>query len=77
MQFPLPNSNYNHQFFNAKYLADKNSAIIFEEKNFNYDKFKNIFINLVKDNIKIESMKKSLKAEKMVQLFHQIHQQFH
>ena len=59
--FPLPNSIYNHQFFNAKYLGDKNCAIIIEEKSFNFDIFKNTFTDLLKDNIKIDSMRKSLK----------------
>ena len=59
--FPLPNSIYNHQFFNAKYLGDKNCALIIEEKSFNLDIFTNTFTDLLKDNIKIDSMRKSFK----------------
>ena len=32
---PLPHSIYNHQYHNAKYLTDKNCAILFNEKDFN------------------------------------------
>ena len=41
--FPLPHSIYNHQFFNAKYLADKKGAILMDEINFNLDNNSFIF----------------------------------
>ena len=58
--FPLPHSIYNHQFFNAKYLADKNAAILMDETNFNLDKFTSIFKELITDNDKQKLMKKAL-----------------
>ena len=58
--FPLPHSIYNHQFFNAKYLADKNGAILMDEVNFNLDHNSVIFKELITNIEKQKLMKKSL-----------------
>ena len=58
--FPLPQSIYNHQFFNAKYLADKNGTILMDETNFNLDNNSAIFKELITNVEKQKLMKKSL-----------------
>ena len=58
--FPLPDSIYDHQFFNAKYLADKNGAILMDETNFNLDSNSVIFKELITNIEKQKLMKKSL-----------------
>tara|TARA_Y100001970_G_scaffold291692_1_gene429856 strand:- start:1260 stop:2357 length:1098 start_codon:yes stop_codon:yes gene_type:complete len=49
---PFPHSIYNHQYDNAKYLVDKNAAILIEEKNLNLDIAYNKFIDLLKNENK-------------------------
>lgn len=57
---PLPNSMHNHQFFNAKYLSDKNGAILMEENNFNIDINATILNKFINDITKQQLMKKAL-----------------
>ena len=57
---PLPHSMNNHQFNNAKYLSDKNCAILFDENNFNTDINTNIFKNLITNELQLNVMKKEL-----------------
>jgi len=49
---PYPYSIYNHQYDNAKYLVDKNAAILIEEKNLNLDISYNKFLDLLKNKDK-------------------------
>ena len=58
--FPISNSIYNHQFYNAKYLADKNAAILVDENNFNLDNNAFKLIELLSDKEKLKDMKKAL-----------------
>ena len=58
--FPLPGSMHNHQFFNAKYLADKNGAILIDENNFNVDSSSAILNKLINNITKQQLMKKAL-----------------
>ena len=58
--FPLPDSIQNHQFFNAKYLADKKGAILMDENNFNVDINSTILNKLINNIAKQQLMKKAL-----------------
>ena len=57
---PLPNSIYNHQYYNAKYLSDMNAAILLDEKNFNIDTTFKILKELMEKS-KHQNMKNQLK----------------
>ena len=54
MIVPLPSSTNNHQYHNAKYLSDKNAAILIDENNFNTNININsdILMGLITDNEK-------------------------
>ncbi|MDC0056517.1 UDP-N-acetylglucosamine--N-acetylmuramyl-(pentapeptide) pyrophosphoryl-undecaprenol N-acetylglucosamine transferase [Alphaproteobacteria bacterium] len=58
--FPLPNSMNNHQTKNAEYLEKKQCAIIMYENIFNKNNNLEILRNLINDNKKRATMKKSL-----------------
>lgn len=60
---PSPNVTHNHQFHNASALAEKNAAIMIEEKDLNVDKLYNTLLSLKQD----ESLRLALSAsaEKM------------
>ena len=47
--FPIPNSIYNHQLSNAKYLSDLKASILIEEKDFNVNIHSLILKNLIND----------------------------
>tara|TARA_X000000368_G_C23013108_1_gene704462 strand:+ start:152 stop:1228 length:1077 start_codon:yes stop_codon:yes gene_type:complete len=57
---PLPHSIYNHQYYNAKYLSDKNAAILIDEKDINIDKTSKVLKNLLFDNNQHKEMKQKL-----------------
>ena len=59
---PFPYSIYNHQYDNAKYLVEKNAAILIEEKNFNLDIAYNNFIDLLKNKDKRISLMNNLQS---------------
>ena len=46
---PSPNVSENHQYYNAKALADKNAAVLFEEKALDAKKFVQFIKELVQD----------------------------
>ena len=48
--FPIPDSIYNHQFSNAKFLSDLNATILIEEKDFNVNIHSLILKNLINNN---------------------------
>ncbi len=49
---PLPNSIDNHQFYNAKILADNNAGILIEQKDLTIELLEGILLNINKDQIK-------------------------
>ena len=49
---PLPNSANNHQFFNAKFIVDRNGAILLNEKNLDTNINSNIFMELINNQNK-------------------------
>ncbi len=49
---PYPHAIYNHQYFNAKYFADKNAAYLIEDKNLTGKKLLSIISSLTTDRIK-------------------------
>ncbi len=53
---PSPNVAENHQYFNAKSLADKNAALLVEDKNLKND-LAGIITNLIFDDSKLESIR--------------------
>ena len=60
---PSPNVTDNHQFFNAKALADKNAAVLIEEKDLDRRIFFDRVNNLLENRAKLEEM--SLCSKKM------------
>ena len=57
---PLPHSIYNHQYYNAKYLSDRNAAILIDEKSINIDKTSKVLKKLLFDNSLFDEMKQKL-----------------
>ena len=59
---PLPYSINNHQYYNAKFLSDKNAAILIDENNFdvniNSNILKELIINKNKRNLMIKELSK-------------------
>ena len=56
---PLPHSISNHQYYNARYLSDKNAAILIDEHNFDTEINSNILKHLIID----KNIRKNLKNE--------------
>jgi len=57
---PLHHSIYNHQYYNAKYLSDRNAAILMDEINFNININTIILKKLIFDYDKQKIMKDAL-----------------
>jgi UDP-N-acetylglucosamine:LPS N-acetylglucosamine transferase len=58
--FPIPNSIYNHQYYNAKFLLNKKACIVINENNFNlYDYSKGLNKLLIEKKY-FETMKESI-----------------
>ena len=55
---PSPNVAENHQYFNAKSLADKKAAILIEDKNLN-EELENGIYSLLNDDILLAELKKN------------------
>ena len=53
---PSPNVTDNHQFFNAKALADKGAAVLIEEKDLDENIFTSTLNNMLDDRKKLEQM---------------------
>ncbi len=51
---PLPHAIDNHQFHNAKILANNNAGLLIEQKDLNVSRLEDVLLNLTKD--KIQSM---------------------
>ena len=58
--FPLPNSIYNHQYYNAKFLLDKKACIVINENNFDLNDYSKSFNRLINEKKYFENMKKSI-----------------
>ena len=59
--FPLPNSIYNHQYYNAKFLLDKKACIVLNENNFNINNYSKSLNKLIIEKKYFENMQKSIK----------------
>ena len=57
---PLSHSINNHQYYNAKYLFDKEASILIEEENFDSNLNSEIFTKLITNEKKQQIMKKAL-----------------
>lgn len=55
---PLKIATDNHQFYNAKLLADMGAAIIIEEDNFNTSQLTLLLTDLLTNNFKLDEMKR-------------------
>ncbi|MBQ7953844.1 MAG: undecaprenyldiphospho-muramoylpentapeptide beta-N-acetylglucosaminyltransferase [Clostridia bacterium] len=53
---PSPNVTDNHQFYNAKALANKNAAVLIEEKDLDDDLFFNTVSKLAEDKVRLQKM---------------------
>ena len=60
MIMPLPHSIYNHQYHNARYLSDKNGAILIDELNFNIERNVDLFKQLLSDSFLETAIKREL-----------------
>jgi len=58
--FPLPNSIYNHQYYNAKFLFDKRACILLDENNFNLNSYSKSLNELIINKKYYENMKESI-----------------
>ena len=58
--FPLPNSIYNHQYYNAKFLLDKRACIVLDENNFNLNIYSKSLNELIIKKKYYENMKESI-----------------
>ena len=58
--FPLPNSIYDHQYFNAKFLLDKKACIVLNEITFKIRDYSKDFNKLITDTKYFENMKESI-----------------
>ena len=58
--FPLPNSIYDHQYYNAKFLLDKKACIVLNEITFKLDDYSKDFNRLITDKKYFENMKESI-----------------
>ena len=59
--FPLPNSIYNHQYYNAKFLLDKKACIVLDENNLNINVYSKSLNKLIIEKKYFENMKESIK----------------
>ena len=59
--FPLPNSIYNHQYYNAKFLLDKKACIVLNENNFNINNYSKSLNKLIIEKKYFENMQESIK----------------
>ena len=57
---PSPNVAENHQYINAKSLADENAAIVIKENEL--ERFNQLFVSLLNDKAKQEQLAKSIKS---------------
>ena len=58
--FPLPNSIYNHQYYNAKFLLDKKACIVLDESNFNLNSYSKSLNKLIIEKKYFEKMQESI-----------------
>ena len=63
---PSPNVAENHQFFNAKTLADKGAAIIVEEKDLSTNVLTEKVLSLIEDKEALAKMSKAAKSMAVV-----------
>ena len=57
---PLPTAADNHQYYNARYLADKKSAIVIEQKHLNPDTLVENIKNLMLNRSLLDEMRKNI-----------------
>ena len=55
---PFPYAAENHQFFNAKTIADNGGGVVIEEKDLTKDILEGTIVSILKDKEKYENMKK-------------------
>ena len=60
---PLQNSTHNHQYINAKFASDSNSAIVIEEKNLNTKSLSEVLLKLISNT---DELLKMSDAQKLI-----------
>lgn len=60
---PYPHAVDNHQFYNAKYLADANAAILLEQKNLTPEKLSAILLELIENPDKKQKLATNILKE--------------
>lgn len=58
---PYPSAKDNHQYFNAKYLADNNATIMFNENNFNTRHFTDTILKFIQNPEFKEEIERNVK----------------
>jgi len=58
---PSPNVTGNHQYYNAKEIADKGAAILIEEKDFDFDAMMKEIVRFLNDREALETMSENAK----------------
>ena len=59
---PSPNVTGNHQYYNAKEVADRGGAVLIEEKDFDFDTMMPLIVKLLNDPEEVEKMAECAKA---------------
>ena len=62
VMIPSPNVTNNHQFYNAKVLADRGAAVLIEEKDLEPGRLPDTVLHLAADRDRMERMEKASKA---------------
>ena len=63
---PFPHAAENHQYYNAKTIADANAGVIIEENELTCEKLKNEIGSLINDNEKLRTMTANAKKSEMI-----------
>ena len=59
---PFPHATHNHQFYNAKYLANAGGAVIVEDKTLEGENFGTTILDILNDPDKLTEMSQAAKA---------------
>jgi len=69
---PYPFSTDNHQYLNAKYYESLGCCWMLEQNNFDINNLYNLILEIIKDEKKLDSIKKNMKANSSKNVFNKI-----
>jgi len=69
---PYPFSTDNHQYLNAKYYESLGCCWMLEQNNFDTNNLYNLILEIIKDEKKLDSIKKNMKANSSKNVFNKI-----